>query len=249
MSTASASDAARSTSSSMAGWRSTTCSMMAGGRSCNCAAGRAARVQSRSEPGRGLWSRGTDRHGRVSVACSALASCQRRTRDRDAICGADSARPQPLLRSSDKHRTALRPRAHCPALLELFVRYRAHWPGHRAEEMQLPLTQEHIADATGLTGVHVNRVLGELRGEGIVQFHYRKLPHRFRQAGGSRCDRSASGADLDTEESVDSERAKNGAEVENARPSDRSQCADAGRPVIDGWPVIVAVLTSGAGGR
>ena len=41
--------------------------------------------------------------------------------------------------------------------------------------MQLPLTQEHIADATGLTSVHVNRVLGELRDEGVVSFHYRKL--------------------------------------------------------------------------
>ena len=60
-------------------------------------------------------------------------------------------------------------------LLELFIRHRAQWPGHPTEEMQLPLTQEHIADATGLTGVHVNRVLGELRDEGILQFHYRKL--------------------------------------------------------------------------
>jgi CRP/FNR family transcriptional regulator len=60
-------------------------------------------------------------------------------------------------------------------LLELFVRYRAQWPGHLPEEMQLPLTQEHIADATGLTSVHVNRVLSELRDEGIVLFHYRKL--------------------------------------------------------------------------
>jgi CRP-like cAMP-binding protein len=60
-------------------------------------------------------------------------------------------------------------------LLELFVRCREQWPGHCTEEMHLPLTQEHIADATGLTGVHVNRVLGELRDEGIVQFHYRKL--------------------------------------------------------------------------
>jgi CRP/FNR family transcriptional regulator len=60
-------------------------------------------------------------------------------------------------------------------LLELFIRCRAHWPGRGAEEMQLPLTQEHIADATGLTSIHVNRVLGELRDEGIVRFHYHKL--------------------------------------------------------------------------
>lgn len=60
-------------------------------------------------------------------------------------------------------------------LLELFIRYRAQWPGHRIEEMHLPLTQEHIGDATGLTGVHVNRVLGELRKDGIIEFHYRRL--------------------------------------------------------------------------
>jgi len=60
-------------------------------------------------------------------------------------------------------------------LLELFLRYRKRWPGHRGEEMHLPLTQEQIGDATGLTGVHVNRVLQELREERIVEFHYRRL--------------------------------------------------------------------------
>jgi CRP/FNR family transcriptional regulator len=60
-------------------------------------------------------------------------------------------------------------------LLELFVRHRLRWPGHRSEEMHLPVTQEHIGDATGLTGVHVNRVLRDLCKEGIVEFHYRRL--------------------------------------------------------------------------
>jgi CRP/FNR family transcriptional regulator len=60
-------------------------------------------------------------------------------------------------------------------LLELFIRYRAQWPGNRVEEMSLPLTQEQIGDATGLTFVHVNRVLGVLRREGILEFHYRRL--------------------------------------------------------------------------
>ena len=60
-------------------------------------------------------------------------------------------------------------------LLELFTRYRAQWPGNRIEEMTLPLTQEQIGDATGLTFVHVNRVLSAMRKEGIVQFHYRRL--------------------------------------------------------------------------
>ncbi|MFC3098357.1 Crp/Fnr family transcriptional regulator [Alteraurantiacibacter palmitatis] len=60
-------------------------------------------------------------------------------------------------------------------ILELFVRCRTQWPGNRIEEMYLPLTQEHIGDATGLTFVHVNRVLRTLRKEGVVEFHHRRL--------------------------------------------------------------------------
>jgi CRP/FNR family transcriptional regulator len=60
-------------------------------------------------------------------------------------------------------------------LLELFTRYRAQWPGNRIEEMMLPITQEHIGDATGLTFVHVNRVLSTFLKERIVHFHYRRL--------------------------------------------------------------------------
>lgn len=60
-------------------------------------------------------------------------------------------------------------------LLELFVRARAQWPGHRVDELYLPLTQAHIGEATSLTGVHVNRVLRGLRKDGIVGFHYRRL--------------------------------------------------------------------------
>lgn len=60
-------------------------------------------------------------------------------------------------------------------ILELFIRCRSQWPGHRIEEMHLPLTQEHIGDATGLTGVHVNRVLGDLSKDGILKFSYRRL--------------------------------------------------------------------------
>ncbi|MBI1220744.1 MAG: helix-turn-helix domain-containing protein [Rhodobacteraceae bacterium] len=60
-------------------------------------------------------------------------------------------------------------------LLELYVRYYAQWPGGRIDEMQIPVTQEHIGDAIGLTLVHVNRVLRDLRQEGIVEFHYRRL--------------------------------------------------------------------------
>lgn len=73
-------------------------------------------------------------------------------------------------------------------LLELFVRCRMRWPGHHSEEMHLPLTQEHVGDATGLTGVHVNRVLRDLRKQRILEFHYRRLrildPDRLVEAAG-----------------------------------------------------------------
>jgi CRP-like cAMP-binding protein len=38
----------------------------------------------------------------------------------------------------------------------------------RDERFDLPLTQDVIADATGLTSVHVNRVLQKLRGDGLI---------------------------------------------------------------------------------
>jgi CRP-like cAMP-binding protein len=39
----------------------------------------------------------------------------------------------------------------------------------------LPLTQENIADVAGLTVVHVNRVLQDLRVAGIISFQQRIL--------------------------------------------------------------------------
>lgn len=36
------------------------------------------------------------------------------------------------------------------------------------ERFELPMTQEQIADATGLTSVHVNRMLHELADEGVI---------------------------------------------------------------------------------
>jgi len=38
-----------------------------------------------------------------------------------------------------------------------------------------PLTQSDIADATGLTSVHVNRMLQELRGNGLIELQSRRL--------------------------------------------------------------------------
>ena len=44
-----------------------------------------------------------------------------------------------------------------------------------AERFHVPMTQEQIADATGLTGVHVNRMLRELTDEGIIARDRRDL--------------------------------------------------------------------------
>jgi CRP-like cAMP-binding protein len=40
---------------------------------------------------------------------------------------------------------------------------------------EFPLTQNDIADATGLTAVHVNRTLQDLRRDGLVELHSRVL--------------------------------------------------------------------------
>ena len=37
--------------------------------------------------------------------------------------------------------------------------------------MRVPLTQRHIGEATGLTSIHVNRVLRQLRQDQVVEFH------------------------------------------------------------------------------
>ena len=37
------------------------------------------------------------------------------------------------------------------------------------DNFELPMTQEQIADATGMTAIHVNRMLGELREQGVIR--------------------------------------------------------------------------------
>jgi len=54
-------------------------------------------------------------------------------------------------------------------------------------ECYLPLSQVHLADALGLTSVHVNRVLQELRKDGVLEFRNHMLrlgdPARLERAG------------------------------------------------------------------
>ena len=40
---------------------------------------------------------------------------------------------------------------------------------------EFPLRQQHIADATGLTVVHVNRVIGGMRRLGIIEIKGRTM--------------------------------------------------------------------------
>lgn len=43
------------------------------------------------------------------------------------------------------------------------------------DECEFPLTQQDIAEVTGLTSVHVNRTLQQLRRDGLIALHGRKL--------------------------------------------------------------------------
>jgi CRP/FNR family transcriptional regulator len=81
-------------------------------------------------------------------------------------------------------------------LLEMFLRARMMEPGGGADTIYLPLTQEHIGDALGLTSVHVNRTLRALRVDGIVSVRGRTLrvldPDRLAEEAGYPEDVSAS---------------------------------------------------------
>lgn len=45
----------------------------------------------------------------------------------------------------------------------------------KGDSYELPLTQEQMADVLGLTGVHVNRTLGQLRAEGLIVVRGRQV--------------------------------------------------------------------------
>ncbi len=58
--------------------------------------------------------------------------------------------------------------------VEMFLRLQAVG-GTDGNSCEFPLTQTDIADATGLTAVHVNRTLQDLRRDGLVELHGRVL--------------------------------------------------------------------------
>jgi CRP-like cAMP-binding protein len=72
-------------------------------------------------------------------------------------------------------------------LLELYCRVHRRLPAAPNDSVPMPLTQNVIADALGLTSVHVNRTLGGLRDEGIARLRHGTLhvldPERFVELG------------------------------------------------------------------
>ncbi|PVE59034.1 cyclic nucleotide-binding protein [Arthrobacter sp. TPD3018] len=71
-------------------------------------------------------------------------------------------------------------------LYEMLVRHRIV-AETRGDTFDFPITQTDLADATGLTPSHVNRVLRRLRDEGIIVWHSRVLtvvdPAQLKQLG------------------------------------------------------------------
>ena len=60
-------------------------------------------------------------------------------------------------------------------LLGLHIRVRRWYPTTDDGTVELPLTQDNIADALGLTNVHVNKMLRTLREDGLLEFKNGKL--------------------------------------------------------------------------
>lgn len=59
-------------------------------------------------------------------------------------------------------------------LIELYTRLKAVGWSHNGR-CDFPLTQNDLADATGLTSVHVNRTLQELRRDGLIALERKQL--------------------------------------------------------------------------
>lgn len=60
-------------------------------------------------------------------------------------------------------------------LLHLAVRAARRYPPREGEHIPLPLTQALLGEATGLTAVHVNRMLRQLTIEGVLTFQSGRL--------------------------------------------------------------------------
>ena len=72
-------------------------------------------------------------------------------------------------------------------IYEMLVRYRS--VGATGDDkIPWPITQDELADATGLTPVHINRTLRQLREDGLIAVNRREMaildPHRLREVAG-----------------------------------------------------------------
>ena len=92
-----------------------------------------------------------DRHKGLRAAIGRMAAVENSISTQWTVC---------LGRRSARERLA-------HLLCELFVRLQAV-RGASADGFLLPLTQEEIADVLGLTAVHVNRTLQNLRSDGLI---------------------------------------------------------------------------------
>ena len=76
-------------------------------------------------------------------------------------------------------------------IYEMLIRYRMVGAA-KDDSFFFPVTQDELADATGLTPVHVNRMLQQLREEGLIEFRSRQLrvldPPGLKNAGGFEAD-------------------------------------------------------------
>ena len=72
-------------------------------------------------------------------------------------------------------RTAYERLAHL--LVELYIRLELVGRAHQGR-CDFPLTQNDLADATGLTSVHVNRTVQELRRDGLIELERKQLQIR-----------------------------------------------------------------------
>ena len=92
-----------------------------------------------------------DEHSRLATLLFLLSQAERVSmNDRLASIG----------RTSAKARIAA-------LLLDILARHRI-MHGEELDQVDIPLTQEEIGDATGLTSVHVNRMMQELSREGLI---------------------------------------------------------------------------------
>jgi CRP-like cAMP-binding protein len=71
-------------------------------------------------------------------------------------------------------------------LYEMLVRYRVSGAA-KGQSMDFPITQTDLADATGMTPSHVNRVLQRFREDGLIELRSRTLtitnPRRLKSLG------------------------------------------------------------------